>query len=83
MVRALRRQSASLSVDSLLADSPWYGRVGEGARRQVRADLIERAIAAGDALGHQDKAQHHWYGVLEGLLKWSVNARTASRSPVE
>ena len=75
MVRALRRQSASLSVDSLLADSPWYGRVGEGARRQVRADLIERAIAAGDALGHQDEAQHHWYGVLEGLLKWSVNAR--------
>lgn len=75
MVRALRTQSASLSVDALLADSPWYMQVGEGARRQARADIVERSIAAGDALGHQDEAQHHWYGVLEGLLKWSVTAR--------
>jgi len=75
MVRALRNRSASRSVDALLADSSWYVQVGEGARRQVRADIVERSIAAGDALGHQDEAQHHWYGVLEGLLKWSVNAR--------
>jgi CRP/FNR family cyclic AMP-dependent transcriptional regulator len=75
MVRALRKRSASRSVDALLADSSWYVQVGEGARRQVRADIVERSIAAGDALGHQDEAQHHWYGVLEGLLKWSVNAR--------
>jgi CRP-like cAMP-binding protein len=75
MVRALRKRSASRSVDALLADSSWHVQVGEGARRQVRADIVERSIAAGDALGHQDEAQHHWYGVLEGLLKWSVNAR--------
>jgi CRP/FNR family transcriptional regulator, cyclic AMP receptor protein len=31
-------------------------------------------VAAGASLGHHGETQHHWYGVLEGLLKWSINA---------
>lgn len=74
MTRALQKRSASIGVDELLADSPWFARIGESARQRVRADIVERAVAAGESLGHQGESQHHWYGVLEGLLKWSVNA---------
>lgn len=74
MIRALQRRSASISVDTLLADSPWFAQLDEAAQRQVRAAVIERAIANGESLGYQGESQHHWYGVLEGLLKWSITA---------
>jgi CRP/FNR family transcriptional regulator, cyclic AMP receptor protein len=74
MTRALHKRSLSIGIDALLADSPWFGQIGEAAQRRVRADIVERAIAAGESLGHHGESQHHWYGVLEGLLKWSINA---------
>lgn len=74
MPRTLQKRPASISVDELLADSPWFGQIGESARHQVRADIVERAVAAGESLGHQGESQHHWFGVLEGLLKWSIHA---------
>ncbi len=74
MTRALRTPSASISIDELLSQSPWWAAIGEAAQQQVRSDIGERAIAAGAALGHDGQTQHHWYGVLEGLLKWSINA---------
>lgn len=74
MTRALRTPSASISVDELLSQSPWWAAVGEAAQQQLRGDIGERAIRLGACLGHHGETQHHWYGVLEGLLKWSINA---------
>ena len=74
MTRELRTRSASISIDELLAHSPWFGQIGGPAQRQLRADIVERAIASGHSLGHHGEMQHYWYGVLEGLLKWSINA---------
>lgn len=74
MARVLHRPSTALDVDALLAASPWYGQIGDAARRRVRADLVERAVGAGESLGYQGESQRHWFGVLEGLLKWSINA---------
>lgn len=75
MTRALQKRSASIDVDTLLADSPWFGQMAESARHQVRADIVERALAGGESLGYHGESQHCWYGVLEGLLKWSINAQ--------
>jgi CRP/FNR family transcriptional regulator, cyclic AMP receptor protein len=74
MTRVLHKRSAAIDVDELLAHSPWFGQIGEAARHQVRADIALRACRSGESLGHQGESQHHWYGVLEGLLKWSINA---------
>lgn len=74
MARALVKRSASVSVEELLAGSPWYGQIDVAARRQVSSDIVERAVAAGEPFGHEGESQQHWYGVLEGLLKWSLNA---------
>ncbi len=75
MTRALHKPSAAIGVDELLAHSPWFEQIGESARHQVRGDIVERDIACGESLGYQGESQQHWYGVLEGLLKWSINAQ--------
>ncbi|MES2717254.1 MAG: Crp/Fnr family transcriptional regulator [Pseudomonadota bacterium] len=75
MARALQKHAAAISIDALLADSSWFAHIDAAARQQVRRDMLERTLAAGESLGRPGEAQHHWYGVLEGLLKWSVSAQ--------
>lgn len=75
MSRPGRIRPASLTLDELFARSPWYAALDEPARRQVRADASERAVALGQMLGHHGERQHAWFGVLEGLVKWSITAR--------
>lgn len=74
MVRVLRKQSSRNTIEELLNHSPWFTALSEPARAQVRATIIERVLAAGELLGHDGERQHHWFGVAEGLLKWSINA---------
>lgn len=74
MTRPLHVQAISLNRDQLLDGADWFAPLGAEAKARVRCDLIERTVGAGDALGHQGEMQHHWFGVMEGLLKWSVNA---------
>jgi CRP-like cAMP-binding protein len=64
----------SLTLDELLAQSPWFTSLDEPARRQVRADASERAISMGQSLGRDGERQHAWFGMLEGLIKWSITA---------
>lgn len=73
MVRPLRAAAPALSIPQLLAHAPWYAQVSEAAQAQVRQDMSERAIAIGDPLGFQGESQRSWFGVLEGLLKWSIS----------
>jgi CRP-like cAMP-binding protein len=74
MARILKARTTSISVDELLEHSAWYRNIGPAARAQARRDIIERAIASGALLGHYGETQHYWFGVLEGMLKLSVNA---------
>jgi CRP/FNR family cyclic AMP-dependent transcriptional regulator len=63
-----------MNLAELLGHAGWFSALSEPAREQVRRDLQERVLAAGEALGRAGDLQHHWFGVSEGLLKWSVNA---------
>jgi len=79
--RPLRRGSESFTREELLARQPWWAGVSEQARELLLRDSTERALAIGDRLGHNGDFQNHWYGVLEGLLKWSIglaDGRTAT-----
>lgn len=75
MTRQKRMVTVSLTLDELLARSPWFERLDEPVKSRVRADASERAVAAGQALGHHGERQHVWFGMLEGLIKWSITAR--------
>lgn len=74
MARPRHTRPTALSIDELLAQSAWFGQLDELARRQVRGDLSERAVAPGDSLGHAGEHQRSWFGVLEGLIKWAITA---------
>jgi CRP/FNR family transcriptional regulator, cyclic AMP receptor protein len=75
MTRQQRTHPTSLTLDELLAQSAWFTQLDEPARKQVRGDASERAIALGDSLGHHGERQHAWFGILEGLVKWAITAR--------
>jgi CRP/FNR family transcriptional regulator, cyclic AMP receptor protein len=75
MARVLRKQSSSgIGIEDLLNQSPWFTALSEPARVQVRATILQRALAGGEMLGHDGDRPRHWFGVAEGLLKWSINA---------
>lgn len=74
MAQPLHQQTVSLSRDELLGGSNWFIALSENAQTLVNADLIERNVNAGEALGYQGETQLHWFGVMDGLLKWSVSA---------
>jgi len=74
MNRQMRMVTVSLTLDELLAQSPWFARLDEAVKARVRADASERAVAAGQSLGHYGERQHVWFGMLEGLIKWSITA---------
>jgi len=75
MIRRKRVPILSLTLDELLAQSSWFVRLDERARARVRAEVSERAVAMGQVLGHHGERQHAWFGMLEGLIKWSITAR--------
>jgi CRP-like cAMP-binding protein len=75
MARSPRTHGTSLSVDELLGDAPWFAELDEPTRRQVRSATSERAIAQGDMLGRYGAVQTFWFGILEGLIKWSITGR--------
>ncbi|HXZ09269.1 MAG TPA: Crp/Fnr family transcriptional regulator [Paraburkholderia sp.] len=74
MNRQMRMVTVSLTLDELLAQSPWFVRLDEPVKARVRADTSERAVAAGQTLGFYGERQHVWFGMLEGLIKWSISA---------
>jgi CRP-like cAMP-binding protein len=75
MTRPKRMPVPSLTLDELLAQSAWFARLDESAQARVRADASERVVAMGQVLGHHGERQHMWFGMLEGLIKWSITAR--------
>jgi len=74
MTRPQRPSTPCLSLDELLAQSAWFAQLDAAAQQQVRADASERVVAMGQSLGHHGERQHAWFGVLEGLIKWSITA---------
>ena len=75
MRRQRHQTTPSLTLDQLLDQSAWFAELDDPAKAQVCADASERALATGESLGHHGERQHAWFGVLEGLIKWSITGR--------
>lgn len=75
MTRQKRMVTLSLTLDELLTQSPWFARLDAAAQARVRTEASERAVATGQSLSLHGERQHAWFGVLEGLIKWSITAR--------
>lgn len=57
----------------MLLGSAWYPALDDALRARVRDEMHEVEIPAGHALCRQGDTPRHWYGAIDGLLKWSVS----------
>lgn len=60
------------TVDDLLAASAWFPLLDSAAQARVRDELREVDVPQGAALCRLGDTPLHWYGAIEGLLKWTV-----------
>jgi CRP/FNR family transcriptional regulator, cyclic AMP receptor protein len=69
-----RSQPSTATLDVLLDQSPWFQALPPAVRAEVRAGLVEAWVPMGESLGRRGDLPGHWYGVLDGLFKWSVSS---------
>lgn len=60
------------TLDELLESSPWYPPLSQAVRQRVRTEMAQQSVPAGVGLAHRGDHPHNWYGVMKGLLKWSI-----------
>ena len=70
-----RRSAPSRTLHDLLQQSVWYTQLDANVRQEVALAAQERAICAGGELSSHGGTARYWYGVLDGVLKWSTGTR--------
>ncbi|WP_454692867.1 Crp/Fnr family transcriptional regulator [Achromobacter aegrifaciens] len=65
------RRRAQGAVDKMLDVVPWYKGLPELERTMIRAELRVVSLAAGEFLFRAGSRSPGWYGVVQGLVKWS------------
>ena len=61
-------------LNDLLEASVWTKELSPQQLELVRAETIERAMAEGSYTCRKGEAVEHWIGVIEGLLKLSIDS---------
>lgn len=62
------------TIASLLDTSAWFPALDAQAQVRVGDEMQQVEVAAGAALCRVGDMPLHWYGAIDGLLKWSVTA---------
>ncbi len=65
---------ASPHIADLLKTSAWFPVLDDAAQQKVLDDLREVDVPQGGALCRRGDTPVHWYGAIEGLLKWTVTS---------
>lgn len=65
---------ASPNIADLLKTSAWFPVLDDAAQQRVLDDLREVDVPQGGALCRRGDTPVHWYGAVDGLLKWTVTS---------
>lgn len=65
---------APRSAEDLLKTSTWFPLLDAPAQQRVMEDVREVHVAQGRSLCRRGDEPQHWYGAIEGLLKWTVTS---------
>lgn len=65
---------ASPNITALLKSSAWFPVLDDAAQQKVLDDLREVDVPQGGALCRRGDTPVHWYGAIDGLLKWTVTS---------
>ena len=66
-----KRRARQDPVERMLAVVPWYNGLPQLEREVVRAELRVVSLQAGERLFREGSKSLGWYGVVDGLVKWS------------
>jgi CRP-like cAMP-binding protein len=69
---ASKRNAAGRAVDDMLASVPWYKGLPVLERNLVRSELRTLTLGTGDYLFQPGASSPGWYGVVDGMVKWSA-----------
>ena len=67
-------QAASLTIPQLLQGSAWFPLLDVAAGERVLDEMREVEVPAGGSLCRRGDTPVHWYGTIDGLLKWCVTS---------
>ncbi|MBV7541202.1 Crp/Fnr family transcriptional regulator [Acidovorax sp. sic0104] len=67
-------KKAAPTAAELLNDSAWFPVLDAPAQQRVLDELREVEVPQGSALCRRGDVPLHWYGAIEGLLKWTVTS---------
>jgi CRP-like cAMP-binding protein len=73
MPRRPRPPGRPSTAGDLLQTSTWFLALPAPVQDALRPQIVETAVAAGEALGRRGEMPGYWYGVIDGLFKWSVS----------
>nr|WP_295939785.1 Crp/Fnr family transcriptional regulator [uncultured Acidovorax sp.] len=62
------------TLTDLLLHSAWFPALDSAAQQRVMDDVREVEVPQGGALCRRGHIPVHWYGAIEGLLKWTVTS---------
>ncbi|MBU0749249.1 MAG: Crp/Fnr family transcriptional regulator [Gammaproteobacteria bacterium] len=65
---------ASPNIADLLKTSAWFPVLDDAAQQRGLDDLREVDVPQGAALCRRGDTPVHWYGAIDGLLKWTVTS---------
>ena len=66
-----RRRQAQGAVDKMLGVVAWYNGLPDAEREEIRNVLRMVSLDAGEYLFRVGQRSPGWYGVVDGLVKWS------------
>lgn len=69
-----------MSLDALLARSPWACALTPEQWQRMRAELRERVVPPGAYVAHKGAPADYWLGVAQGLVKVHCAAPTGKRA---
>ena len=70
------------TLDTLLDGSAWFPSLTPRAQARVRDDMHEVDVNAGAFLCRIGDVPQHWYGAIDGLLKWCVSSEDGRSVPL-
>jgi len=65
---------APLTIAQLLQGSAWFPMLDVAAGERVLDEMREVEVPAGGSLCRRGDTPVHWYGTIDGLLKWCVTS---------
>lgn len=72
--RSSRRKGPTPTATDLLSQSTWFQPLPADVQDYIQRLVVEVTVPMNESLGRRGELPGYWYGVIDGLFKWSVSS---------